>query len=101
MHIWAVSLRKLIKKKIEPMKKQFYVPKCSVMGLIMARAAREITANNRLTTFIDVAQRSRARRHPKTRKKGYEENFPYYGPMPVVHKFNVRVSRTFNTEGLR
>ena len=43
MHIWAVLLKKSIIKKIKHMKKQYYVPKCSVMDLIMARAAREIT----------------------------------------------------------
>ena len=45
MHIWAVLLKKSIIKKIKHMKKQYYVPKCSVMDLIMARAAREITVN--------------------------------------------------------
>ena len=45
MHIWVVLLKKLIIKKIKHTKKQYYVPKCSVMDLTMARAAREITAN--------------------------------------------------------
>ena len=44
MHIWVVLLKKLIIKKIKHTKKQYYVLKCSVMDLIMARAAREITA---------------------------------------------------------
>ena len=44
MHIWVVLLKKLIIKKIKHTKKQYYVPKCSVMDLIMARAALEITA---------------------------------------------------------
>ena len=40
MHIWVVLLKKSIIKKIKHTKKQSYVPKCSVMDLIMARAAR-------------------------------------------------------------
>ena len=31
----------------------------------------------------------------KISKKGYEENFAYFGPMPFVHKFTVRVSQIF------